>query len=102
MQINAYLFFDGNCRAAFDTYARLLGGDVTLALTYGEHADGLGGAEYADRIYHATLVAAGTELLGADSPPGMFRPMQGFTITLAPDDAADARRIFDAFAEGAK
>jgi PhnB protein len=100
MRLNAYLFFDGNCREAFETYARVLGGEVTLAITFGTHAGGLGGPEWADRIYHATVEFAGIELLGADCPPDGFRPMQGFTITLAPDDPAEARRIFDALAEG--
>ena len=102
MHINPYLFFDGNCREAFETYARLLGGEVTLMLTYGEHADGLGGPEWAERMYHATVAIAGTELLGADCPPGAFQPIQGFTVTLAPDDPAEARRIFDALADGGK
>ena len=36
MQLIAYLDFDGQCREAFDFYARALGGEVTQRFTFGD------------------------------------------------------------------
>ena len=36
MQFIAYLDFDGHCREAFDFYARVFNGRITMRMTYGE------------------------------------------------------------------
>jgi len=36
MQTSTHLHFNGNCREAFDFYARTLGGKIVFAMTYGE------------------------------------------------------------------
>ena len=33
MQINPYLFYDGNCEAAFKFYEKVLGGKIEMLLT---------------------------------------------------------------------
>lgn len=98
MQFQTYLTFDGNCRAAFEAYAALFGGSLPTMLTYGDGANGLGGPEWAPRIFHATLKVGEQELLGSDAMPGQFEPMRGFRITLALESATDARRLFDTLA----
>jgi PhnB protein len=34
MQINPYLFYNGNCEAAFKFYAKVLGGEIEAMLTH--------------------------------------------------------------------
>ena len=34
MQINPYLFYDGNCEAAFKFYEKALGGKIDALMTY--------------------------------------------------------------------
>ena len=36
MQLNPYLFFDGQCEAAFKFYEKCVGGKIAAKVTYGE------------------------------------------------------------------
>ena len=36
MQTSTHLHFNGNCRQAFDFYARTFSGNIEFAMTYGE------------------------------------------------------------------
>ena len=82
MELNTYLHFDAQCREAFETYARVLGGKVELLMTYGEAP--MGGRECPpaerDKIIHVRLVAGDPVLMGSDSPPGHAAPLSGFSI----------------------
>ena len=50
---------------------------------------------------HATLsLADGNALLGADVLPEQFEQPQGFCVLAALRNAAEARRVFDALADG--
>ena len=102
MQLIPYLNFDGRCREAFDFYARALGGEVTMRMTYGESpmreqmpADGY------DRVMHSQVEAGGATLMGADGPPP-HDIAAGTCVNVMVDSIADAERIFAALLEGGK
>ena len=38
MQVNPYLFYNGNCEAAFKFYEKVLGGKIEVMLTHEERA----------------------------------------------------------------
>lgn len=107
MQLNPYLSFDGQCSEAFEFYQKLLGGDIALTQTYGQTpmADQIP-AEARDRIAHTRLIAGDVVLMGSDVFPaaaegcGRYEKPQGMDVTLGLDDVAEARRLFDALAEG--
>jgi len=64
MKLNTYLHFDGQCREAFETYARVLGGKVAALMTYGEAP--MGGKQ-------CTKAAGGRrQVAGGDSPGSGF------------------------------
>ncbi len=101
MQVNAYLSFNGNCAEAFQFYEKTLGGTIEFLMTHGEAP----GAEelpagWRNMVMHARLAAGGQVLLGSDSPPDDYEKPQGITVSLQVDSAAEAERIFDAFADG--
>lgn len=100
-QLNAYLTFDGNCADAMRFYERTLGGKLEL-MTHGESpmaAQTPPGS--ADRIMHARLVLDGGLLMGSDSMVGVpYQGMHGFTVSLVYPSAADAKRVFEALAQG--
>ncbi|HET7300834.1 MAG TPA: VOC family protein [Oleiagrimonas sp.] len=107
MNINPYLFFDGNCREAFEFYARCLGVEVKAMLSM---SDGPGSeqvpADKRDLIMHA-CIAVGDDLLmasdwgcGMDSPP--FEAPRGFSVSLNVDSVAEAERVYTALAEGGR
>ena len=101
MQFNAYLNFDGDCRAAFTFYQQVLGGVILTMQTHGDspmaaHTP----PQWHDRILHARLVIGDQALLGSDSPPDQHATPQGFAVSLNTDSAEEAERIFAALAEG--
>ena len=100
MQLNPYLFFNGQCEAAFRFYERSLGAKIVAMMPHaGTPAEGQVPPEWRDKIIHARLVLGDQVLMGSDAPPDHFEKPQGFSVTLGIDDPADPERIFNALAE---
>jgi PhnB protein len=100
MRISPHLCFNGQCRAAFTAYQRILGGTLTTMLTYGEspmaqQVD----ARWHDRIVHATLQFGDIELTGTDLLSTDNIKPQGFFVTLTVEDSERAHQIFSMLAE---
>jgi PhnB protein len=103
MALRPYLAFAGNCREAFTRYQEIFGGELVL-LTMADAPADAGppppGAK-ADAIMHAALTAGEELLMGADDPSGNFDGrVQGMCVNCSVPDAAEAKRVFDALAEG--
>ncbi len=101
MRIRAHLMFDGQCEAAFRFYQRVLGGELTTLMTYGESP--LAAAtdpRHHAWILHATLALDGQELLGADVITKDFAPPCGFAVVLSVPGFGEAQRVFGALADG--
>ncbi|MEG4572258.1 VOC family protein [Microcoleus sp. N3A4] len=100
MQSNTYLFFDGECEAAFKFYEQCLGGKIDQMMTYGDGpmSEEIP-SEQRDRIMHANLTVGGMVLMGSDTPPDGFEKPQGFSVNLQFDDLVEAERIFQKLAE---
>lgn len=99
MQFIPYLDFDGQCREAFDFYAKVFKGNITYRTTYGESPmAGEMPKETHGRIMHNTLESAGGVVMGADGPPGNQNSKGCVNITV--DSEAEAERVFKALAEG--
>ncbi|MEG4440322.1 VOC family protein [Microcoleus sp. AT9_B5] len=100
MQSNIYLFFDGECEAAFKFYEQCLGGKIGDMMTYGDApmSEEIP-SEQRDRIMHANLTVGGMVLMGSDTPPDGFQKPQGFSVNLQFDDRVEAERIFQKLAE---
>lgn len=101
MKLSVHLNFDGQCRAAFRTYQRLLGGRMTALMTYGDSpmADKVP-LEWRDRIVHAAMELEQGRILGADVPPESYVAPQGFALTLTVAGVERAVQLFSALAEG--
>ncbi|MGE5270289.1 MAG: VOC family protein [Thiohalocapsa sp.] len=102
MQLNPYLFFDGQCAEAFNFYADVLRGKVEAMMT----SEGMPGSEnippeQRGRIMHARLSFGDKVLMGSDCPANQWQPMQGFSLTVSVDEPAEAERIFAALSPGA-
>ncbi|MEG4207899.1 VOC family protein [Microcoleus sp. Pol7_A1] len=100
MQSNIYLFFDGECEAAFKFYEQCLGGKIDGMMTYGDApmSEEIP-SEQRDRIMHANLTVGEMVLMGSDTPPDSFNKPQGFSVNLQFDDLVEAERIFQKLAE---
>ena len=107
MKIVTSLSFRGQCREAFEFYAKVLGGRITAAFPYGEGPPEMRmDLKYKDWVMHCWLEVGDQALMGADMDeawaPNIAKPKNGFDVTLHTDDAEQARRWFDALAEGGK
>jgi PhnB protein len=102
MQISTHLSFNGQCKAALETYQRLLGGNLHV-LTYGESpmADEVD-PEHREWIVHGTLAAEGHQISGSDVIGDDFEKPQGFSITVSLMDRDEAERLFESLAAGGK
>ena len=106
MKIVTSLSFQGQCREAFEFYAKVLGGKITAAMSYGEAPPGMVPDEkYKTWLMHCWLEVGDQALMGADVPPefgpNIGKPKNGFDVTFHSEDGAEARRVFDALSEGA-
>lgn len=102
-QFEPYLAFDGNCADAMRFYEKTLGGKLQI-MTFGDSpmaSQAPPGAE--KRVMHARLEVEGRVLMASDTMPGMkYQGIHGVGISLSYADVAQAKRVFDALAEGGK
>jgi PhnB protein len=98
MQFIPYLDFDGQCREAFDFYAKVFNGKVSR-FTFGESpmAADVPPTSHG-RIMHSELKSETAVFMGADGPHGTSN--RG-CVNIQVDTIADAERIFAALSEGA-
>jgi len=101
MKLAPYLFYGGQCEAAFTAYQSILGGKIEAMYPY-EGSPSPVGPDWAKKIMHACLVLPGGQMLMAsDAPPEQSHgPMQSVSVSIGVDDNAEAERIFSALAEG--
>ena len=101
MELSTYLFFNGNCKEAFQFYEKALGAKIEFMMTYGEAPDKEAAASHsADKIMHVRLKVGEHALMGSDSPPQHYRTPQGFSVSCSVASKADGERVFKALSEG--
>ena len=105
MKIVTSLSFKGDCRQAFEFYARVLGGEITAAFAYGDGPPDMPiGPQYKDWLMHCWLQIGDQAIMGCDGipefAPNFHQPMNGFDVTLHTEDPAQARAWYDALVEG--
>jgi PhnB protein len=101
MQVQPYLFFDGRCDEALDYYRKTLGAEVGMLMRFKEspdpHAVPPNGG---DKVMHAALRIGDTVLFASDGHCTGRANFEGFALSLAVKDEAEAERRFNALADG--
>jgi PhnB protein len=97
MQVNPYLFFNGNCEEALNYYQKALGARIEARMPYGDGpADMPIPADWKSKIMHARITIDGEVLMASDATPGDYKAPQGFSVALAvgipPTPSAASRR----------
>jgi PhnB protein len=104
MAFHPYLAFAGSCREAFTRYQEIFGGELVLIpMSEAPAEDGSPPIDpgKAGLILHAALTPVGQVLMGADDPSGGFDGRHtGMCVNYSVADVAEAKRVFDALAEG--
>jgi PhnB protein len=100
MQLNPYIYFNGDCEAAFKFYAAATGGKIGAMLTNeGSPAEQEVPANWRKKILHASMTIGDQVLFASDAPPGRYSKPQGFNLSIAVQTAAEAEKVFKALAE---
>jgi PhnB protein len=101
MKLVNNLFFKGECRQAFERYAEVLGGEITAMFTFRDAPADMPVEEGSKNlIMHAWLQIGDQAIMGCDTPKSHQQNMSGFSVAYHSEDAAEARRVFDALADG--
>lgn len=106
MTTNPYLNFDGNAEEAFRFYKSVFGGDFPVLVRFREMGGGPPGASEAElnRVAHVSLPLGGSGMLMASDimPSAGHRLTVGnnFSISLHPESAGEAQRLFDGLSAG--
>lgn len=105
MSVNVYLTFEGRTEEALAFYQKALGAQVDFMMRMSESPEppppecaGLPG----DAIMHASFRIGDALLMASDAPPAGDKPFKGFALSISAPDEAQARKTFDALAEGGK
>ena len=102
-ELDAYLFFDGDCADAMRFYERTLGGKLERMMKNSEAPTADQAPGNADKIIHARLVLDGRVLMASDWMASQPYPGEsGFSLSLGYPTVSDAKRVFDALADGGK
>ncbi len=99
--LNPYLAFHDNARAAMEFYQQALGGDLDIS-TFGEMPEMGYEPSEAHLVMHAQLTTPdGLVLMASDTPASMdyVRP-QGFSVSLSGTDADMLRQAWDRLSDG--
>ena len=102
MSMHPYLFLTNTAREAITTYQAILGGELEI-MSLADLPDGEETPFEAphDMVIHAALTFGdGDLLMASDDPTGDGSGMSGAAVNLTLADMDEARRVFDALAEG--
>lgn len=107
MKIVPSLSFNGQCREAFEFYARVLGGEIIAAFPYSDGPPDMPvGPQYKDWLMHAWLQIGDQAIMGADMDkdwaPNIDKPKNGFDVALHTEDVDLARTWHAGLSEGGK
>jgi PhnB protein len=102
MKLNPYLNFGGNCAEALRFYEQHLGGTITNQMTFGDSPMGaqLRTPEEKDKIIHARITIAGTEIMASDAPADRYQPMRSAYLCMGLDSAAEVDRLYALLSDG--
>ncbi len=100
MNLSPYLFFNGDCEAAFKFYEKVLGGKIDAMFTHeGTPAAKDVPPEWQKKILHARLLLRDWAVMASDAPPGRYSKPQGFSVSLEIETPEESERVFHALSE---
>lgn len=104
MKVEPYLFFDGRCEEALNFYRQAIGAETLSLMRFKDSPEpappGMCPPNSEDKVMHA-MVQIGESVVMASDGRAMGKPQfQGFSLSLAAADAAEAERLFTALGKG--
>ena len=101
MQIEPYLFFEGRTEEALEFYKQKLGAQIDAVIRYKENPQPKYNPPNSDdKVMHSLFRIGDAKVMASDGNCSGKPSFQGFSLTFNAKDEADARKRFDALAEG--
>jgi PhnB protein len=102
MQLEPYLFFEGRCEEAIEFYRTALGAQVEALIRFKDAPGGqsCGPDVKPDAVMHARIRVGDTSLMASDGACSSKAQFQGFSLSITVEGDAEAKRVFDALAQG--
>ena len=105
MEVQSYLFFyDGRCAEAVEFYQKAVGAQVDVLMRFKDAPekpdDGCVAPGSDDKIMHTSFRIGDTIIMASDGTGKEQGGFDGFSLSLALADKAQADRYFDALSEG--
>ena len=96
-----YLFFDGRAQEAIEFYQKALGAKVEMLMRFKDNpSPGHNPPDSADKVMHSCLTVGGGPVMVSDGNCAGKPSFQGFSLSYDAKDEADAKRRFEALAQG--
>jgi len=104
MQVQVYLFFAGRCEEAVEFYKKTIGAEIIMLMRFKESPEppqpGMIPPGSEDKVMHTCLRIGDTMVMASDGRCEGAPSFQGFSLSLAVADEAEADRVFAALAQG--
>jgi PhnB protein len=101
MAIQSYLFFEGRCDEAIDFYKKALGAEVQMLMRWKDAPEKtMCTPSNQDKVMHASLRIGDATVMASDGRNSGQPKFEGFSLSIAAKDGAEAESIFKAISEG--
>jgi PhnB protein len=101
MQVQPYLFFDGQCEEAIAFYQSKLGAQVEMMMRFKESPDPeMCPPGSADKVMHAAFRIGDATVMASDGRCEGKPKFEGFSLTISAASDAEAEKLFGALADG--
>lgn len=104
--VQTYVFFEGNCEEALAFYQQAIGAEVLMMMRFKECPEppppGTVPPGFENKIMHAGFRIGETTLMASDGCSAEKSNLGSFSLSLSVASEAEARRCFNALAEGGK
>ena len=104
MKVEPYLFFDGRCEEALDFYRKTLRAEVVALIRFKDSPDPsmVHGGQDGNKVLHALFKIGESTIMASDGRNQGKPNFQGFALSIAAKNEAEAKKTFDALADGGR
>src|SRR6476469_4933057 len=103
MQVQPYLFFDGRCEEALEFYKKAIGAKVDTLMRWKDSPDkSMATPGNADKVMHASFQIGDTTVMASDGRNEGKPNFDGFALSIAARNEAEADKSFPPPGEGAQ
>jgi PhnB protein len=104
IQVQPYLFFDGRCEEALTFYRGALGAETTVLMRWKDCPEprqpGMVPPGSENKVMHASCRVGETTMMASDGRCQGNPSFQGFSLSIAAANEAEAQRLFSALGDG--